>query len=63
MQKYDIHSDDPLEMVWAVREKLYEETQDMTPEEFSRHIRKEADKFEKDLKRVRSEHLVEKNKK
>ena len=31
--KYDINSKDPLEMVWAIREKIYEETKDMTYEE------------------------------
>lgn len=59
MPKFDIYSDDPLEMVWAVREKMYEETQNMSPEEFSRYIRKEADEFEKDMEQVRSEHLRE----
>lgn len=58
MPKYDIHSDDPIEMVWAVREKMYEETQNMTPEEFSRYIRKEADAFDQDMKKIRAENFV-----
>jgi hypothetical protein len=33
MPEYDINSDNPLEMVWAIREKIYEETKHMTQEE------------------------------
>lgn len=45
MPKYDIHSDDPLEMVWAIREKHYEETKNMTPEEKAEYYRRKADRF------------------
>lgn len=40
MPKYNIQSDDPMEMIWAVREKMYDETKEMNHEEFSAYIRK-----------------------
>ena len=42
MQKYDIHSKDPLEMVWAIREKIYEETKHMTVEERMEYTERQA---------------------
>ena len=39
MTQHNIHSDDPLEMIWAVREKMQEETNDMTDEEREKYYR------------------------
>ena len=54
--KYDINSDDPLEMIWAVREKIYEETKGMTREEKTELLRKTREKFS----REREVYLTEK---
>lgn len=35
--------DDPMAMIQAVREKIYEETKDMSHEEFSLHLRKQCE--------------------
>jgi len=43
MPEYDINSDNPLEMVWAIREKIYEETKHMTVEERMAYTRQRAD--------------------
>ena len=43
MPEYDINSDNPLEMVWAIREKIYEEIKDMTKEERMAHLIRQAD--------------------
>lgn len=45
MKTIDIPTDDPLQMVWAIREKIYEETKNMTPEEESEYSRKQVDEF------------------
>jgi hypothetical protein len=42
MPEYDINSKDPLEMVRAVREKIYEETKHMTVEERMEYTNKKA---------------------
>ncbi|MGL6225756.1 MAG: hypothetical protein ACRC10_03910 [Thermoguttaceae bacterium] len=49
MPKYDIYSDDPLEMVWAIREKIREETKDMTREEYNAYIRKAGERLDRDI--------------
>ncbi|WAM34166.1 hypothetical protein [Caldicellulosiruptor morganii] len=36
-----------------IREKIYEETKDMTREEFIEYIRKEANKAKEEMKRLR----------
>ena len=38
MPEYDINSTDPLEVVWAIREEIYEETKDMTTQERMAHM-------------------------
>ena len=42
MPKYDINSPDPLEMVWAIREKIYEETKHMTIKERMEYTERSA---------------------
>lgn len=54
MPQYDINSDDPLEMVWAIREKHYEETKNMSPKEKTEYYRKKADEFRKTREKVDS---------
>ena len=49
MPEYDIDSPDPLEMVWAIREKIYEETKDMTAQERMAHMVRQADEFRRTL--------------
>ena len=53
--KYDINSDDPLEMIWAVREKIYDETKGMTREERTELLRKAAEKFRQEKEQYLSE--------
>lgn len=45
MSEYDIHSDDPMEMIRAVREKIYEETKEMTNEEFGAVLREASESY------------------
>jgi len=52
MPEYDINSDNPLEMVWAIREKIYEETKDMTPEEDREYTRKQSEEFRRLMKEI-----------
>ena len=40
--EYDINSPDPVEMVRAIREKIYEETKHMTQEERMAHTSQQA---------------------
>ena len=42
MPEYDIHSDNPVEMVWAIREKIFEQIKDMTQEERMAYTRQQA---------------------
>ena len=39
-------------MVWAIREKIYEETKDMTPEEEREYTRKQSEAFRQLMKEV-----------
>ena len=41
--EYDINSNDPVEVVRAIREKIYEETKHMTQEERMARTRRHAD--------------------
>ncbi|MCL2347067.1 MAG: hypothetical protein FWC50_02280 [Planctomycetaceae bacterium] len=52
MKSTDIPTDNPLEMVWAIREKIYEETKDMTPEEEREYTRKQSEAFRRLMKEV-----------
>jgi len=47
--EYDVNSDSPLEMIWAIREKIYEETKHMTQEERMAHMTRQADEFRRSL--------------
>ena len=42
MPEYDINSPNPVEMVRAIREKIYEETKDMTIEERMEYTERHA---------------------
>ena len=53
--KYDINSDDPLEMIWAVREKIYEETKDMSDDEFRSLLRQASEWARNETKKLRPE--------
>ena len=52
MPEYDINSDNPLEMIRAIREKIYEETKDMTQEERMAHTNRQADEFRRTLEEI-----------
>lgn len=41
-----------IEMIWAIREKIYEETKSMTREEKSEYTRKQCDEFHELMKEV-----------
>ena len=49
MPEYSIDSDNPLEVVWAIREKIYEETKHMTVEERMAHMNRQADEFRRSM--------------
>ena len=53
--KYDINSNDPLEMIWAIREKIYAETKDMTREERTELLRQTSEKFNREREQYRLE--------
>ena len=55
MKTIDIPTDDPLRMIWAVREQIYEETKDMTDDEWSAYVRAANNRVEKKLETLRSE--------
>jgi len=52
MPEYDINSDNPLEMVWAIREKIYEEIKDMTKEERLAHLTRQSDEARRMMKEI-----------
>lgn len=54
---YDIYSDDPLEMIWAVREKIYEETKDFSVEQWNDYLLSAATRVETDVERTRQAQL------
>lgn len=39
MKTIEIPTDNPVKMIWAIREKHYEETKNMTPDEKSEYTR------------------------
>jgi len=41
---------DPLKELHKIRKEIYEETKKMSPAEYVRYIRKEAEKYKKSLK-------------
>ena len=55
MPEYDINSDNPLEMIWAVREKIYEETKDMCESEWDAYVQASNDRAEMTLAKLRAE--------
>jgi len=55
MPEYDINSDNPLEMIWAVREKIYEETKDMTEAEWVAYVQESNDRAEVVMAKIRAE--------
>jgi hypothetical protein len=55
MKSTEISTDNPLEMIWAIREKIYEETKEMTSEEWSNYLREATEWFELEMKRVHAE--------
>ncbi len=52
MSTIEIPTDDPVKMVRAIRDKRYEETKNMTPEEKNEYHRKKLEEFEEFRKRV-----------
>jgi len=59
MKTIDIPTDDPLKMIWAVREKIYEETKNMTDEEWSAYLRAANNRVEKKLEALRAEQQMD----
>ena len=57
MTQFDIHSDDPMEMVWAVREKIYEETKNMNHEEFSAYLHAASERVREKTERLRTQNI------
>lgn len=43
MNTYDINSNDPMEVIWAIREQINEETKDMSWDEFNEYVRKRSE--------------------
>ena len=52
MPEHDINSDDPMEMIWAVREKIYEETKDMSDDEFRSLLRQASEWARSETKKL-----------
>ena len=55
MKSIEIPTDNPLQMIWAVREKIYDETKDMTSVEWSEYLRKANERCELEIQRIRAE--------
>ncbi len=53
MQTIEIPTNDPVKMVRAIREKHYQETKDMTPEERREYRRKKAESFDRLMANVK----------
>jgi hypothetical protein len=45
MKTIEISTANPLKMIWAIREKMYEETKYMTDDEESEYTRKKVESF------------------
>jgi len=52
MPEYDINSRDPLEMVRAIREKIYEETKHMTIDELMEYTERDAAECRRMMKNI-----------
>ena len=52
MPEYDINSKDPVEMFWAIREQIYEETKHMTIKELMEYSRQGAEEYRQLKKEV-----------
>jgi len=53
MQTIENQTDDSLEMVWEIREKIYEATKDMDHEAYRAYLRKHVESFERRLAALR----------
>ena len=47
MQTIEKQTDGSLQMIWEIREKIYEETKDMSHEAYRAYLRKHVDSFER----------------
>lgn len=54
MKTIDIPTDDPLKMIWAVREKIYDETKEMSTEQWNDYVQKGVDEFEREIAKRRN---------
>jgi len=52
MPEHNINSDNPLEVVRAIREKIYEKTKDMTVEERMEHTRQQAAECRRQMQEI-----------
>jgi len=52
MPEYDINSDNPVEMVRAIREKIYEETKYMTIEERMEYTERHAEECRRKMQEI-----------
>ena len=59
MNTYDINSNDPMEVIWAVREQINEETRDMSWEEFHEYVRKGSERGREEIERHRKQRHAE----
>jgi hypothetical protein len=48
----DIPIDDPLNIIWAIRGEMYEETKYMSHEEFNRYIDRHCQEAHKRMKQI-----------
>lgn len=52
MKTIEIPTDDPVKMVRAIRDKHYEETKDMTPEQRREYYRQKTESFDRRMEQV-----------
>lgn len=55
MKTIDIPTDDPLKMIWAVREKIHDETKNMSTEQWSDYLREANERVLAKMARIRAE--------
>lgn len=54
MKTFEMQTSESMNMVWAIREKINEETKDMTNEEFAAYIRKGSERAQEEIEKRRS---------
>lgn len=58
MKTVEIPTDNTMEMIWAIREKINDETKGMTDEEWTEYVHHGSESFHREVERIRAEKAV-----